>query len=226
MRYRGILFDLDMTLFDFNTGNRIAVNRLLDEVGYISPNRYDEYEAVNQACWTELERGTMTNAALKVVRFERFFAQYRIDADPARAATRFVELLGGQAIMLPGAEAVAREIAAARKVAFVTNGIADVQRNRLARSPLSDLGASLIISEVVGVAKPRPGIFNAALEAIGVARGEALMIGDGATSDVKGANAAGIDACWLNPAGAALPKGVHAEYIVSRIEDCVGIALR
>lgn len=33
MRYKAILFDNDDTLMDFQAGNRIAVNRLMDSLG-------------------------------------------------------------------------------------------------------------------------------------------------------------------------------------------------
>ena len=53
--------------------------------------------------------------------------------------------------------------------------------------------------------------------------GGANSIGNNSGS---GANSAGIDACWLNPSGAALPDGVHAEYIIRNLRECVGIALQ
>ena len=59
MKYQGILFDLDMTIFDFDAGNRAAVNALMDELDYHSPNRFEEYEAINLACWAALERGEL-----------------------------------------------------------------------------------------------------------------------------------------------------------------------
>ena len=55
--------------------------------------------------------------------------------------------------------------------------------------------------------------------------GTILMIGDGIHSDVLGANRAGVDMCWFNPKGKALPEGMHAEYEVQDIRDCVAIAL-
>lgn len=226
MRYKGILIDLDMTLFDFDAGNRIAVDRLLDEVGYHSPDRFEEYEEVNRACWAALEKGEMTQGSLRYIRFRRFFERYGIEADPDAAADRFVALLGEQAILMPHAEEVARRIAAEKPLVLLTNGITAVQRARLARSPLKGIAADMIVSEEVGVSKPRPGLFNFALKKHGWHRQETLMIGDGATSDIAGANAAGIDACWLNPGGKPLPGGVHAEYVVRDLRECVDIALR
>ena len=226
MRYSGILFDIDDTLFDFQAGNRNAVNALMDEIGYHHPDRYEQYEAENLACWAELEQGKLTQDALRAERFRRFYARYGIDRDPQRDGDRFVELLGGQSILLPHAEDVVRAIAKVKPVLLLTNGITQVQKRRLALSPIRDAVSGMVISQEEGAAKPNPKLFDRALKRLGIARGTALMIGDGINSDIRGANNAGIDACWYNPDGRALPAGVHAEYVISDIRQCVEIALR
>lgn len=225
MRYKAILFDVDDTLLDFQTGNHNAVNQLMDELGYYDPDRYDQYEAVNLKCWAELEAGLLTQSQLKVARFVRFFDRYPVQGDPRWAAERFVTLLGQQSILMPHALETVRQIAQKLPVAIVTNGITDIQRSRMALSPLKDYVTEVVISEAVGVSKPRPGIFTIALERLGVKPRDALMVGDGVNSDIRGANNAGIDACWFNPAGKTLPEGVHAEYQISDIRQCVAIAL-
>ena len=103
MRYKRILMDIDDTIFDFQPGNRNAVNQLMAELGLASPTIYDEYEAINSACWRALERGEMTQEILHVERFRRFLATKNRDDYPARVADRFAELLGQQAIPLPNA---------------------------------------------------------------------------------------------------------------------------
>ena len=226
MRYRGILIDADDTLFDFQAGNRNAVRRLMDEIGYRHPDRYDQYETINQSCWAELERGLMTQSQLQTERFTRFFTRYGVPGDPYCAGQRFAKLLGQQAVLLPGAEAAVRAIAERLPVLILTNGVTVTQKRRLALSPLKDVVAGLVISQEVGCAKPDPAIFDIALERLGVSRRDALMIGDGVNSDIRGANSAGIDACWLNPSGRTLPAGVHAEYEIADIRQCVSVALR
>lgn len=225
MRYKAILFDVDDTLLDFQTGNHNAVNQLMDELGYHDPDRYDQYEAVNLKCWRELEAGLLTQSQLKVARFVRFFDRYPVRGDPRWAAERFVTLLGRQSILLPHALETVARIAQRLPVAIVTNGITDIQRSRMALSPLKDYVAEMVISEEVGVSKPRPGIFIIALDRLGVKPRDALMVGDGVNSDIRGANNAFIDACWYNPEGRALPEGVHAEYVISDIRQCAEIAL-
>ena len=68
MGYRAVLFDIDETLFDFQAGNRIAVNQLMDELGYFDPDRYDQYEAINLECWVALEQGLLTQRQLRLAR--------------------------------------------------------------------------------------------------------------------------------------------------------------
>ena len=225
MRYKGILIDADDTLFDFQAGNRRAVYQLCDEIGYTHPDRYEQYEEINLACWAALERGEMTQAQLQTLRWQRFFDRYGIDADGKWAGERGAALLGMQAIMLPHAEETARAIAEKLPILILTNGITSVQKSRLALSPLSDFVAGMVISQEVGCAKPGPEIFDIALRKLGIARNEALMIGDGISSDVLGANNAGVDVCWYNPHHKTLPVGVHTEYEIDDIRDSAAIAL-
>ena len=224
MRYKRILLDADDTLFDFQAGNRKAVAELMDELGLASPTAFDEYQAINHACWQALERGEMTQGVLHVERFRRFLATKNRDDDPAIVADRFAELLGRQAIPFPHAEDVVKALAEKLPVTLLTNGITVIQRARLSRTPIRQWLDDVVISQDVGAAKPDPRIFEIALN--GLDPKDALMIGDGIRSDVEGANRAGVDVCWYNPKGAALPDGLHAEYEIRDLRDCLPIAFQ
>lgn len=222
MRYQRILMDIDDTLFDFPTANRRAVGELMNELDLASPTVFDEYQAINHACWEALERGEMTQETLHVERFRRFLAAKGRADDPARVADRFAELLGRQTIPLPHAEETVRALAERLPVVLLTNGITTIQHDRLARSDIRRWISGMVISQEVGLSKPDPRIFKLALG--GLAPERALMIGDGVNSDVLGANRAGIDVCWFNPGGKRLPEGLHAEYEIHDIRDCLPIA--
>jgi putative hydrolase of the HAD superfamily len=60
----------------------------------------------------------------------------------------------------------------------------------------------VIDSALVGVEKPDPAIFRAALEALDVEPGDALFVGDLYEVDVVGAQAAGMSGVLLCPGGA------------------------
>ncbi len=60
---------------------------------------------------------------------------------------------------------------------------------------------AVVVSAEIGVEKPHQGIFEAALQRLGVAPEQAVHIGDSAREDVEGARAAGLRALLLGRAG-------------------------
>lgn len=58
--------------------------------------------------------------------------------------------------------------------------------------------AVVVDSAVVGVDKPDPRIFRVALDALGVAPGEALFVGDSLHRDMAGARGLGMPHVWLS----------------------------
>jgi HAD superfamily hydrolase (TIGR01509 family) len=77
------------------------------------------------------------------------------------------------------------------RVAVVSNSDGSVTES-LARAGLADLFEFVIDSHDVGVAKPDPQIFEAALERMGVVPADAWYVGDSVFHDVKGALAASM----------------------------------
>jgi putative hydrolase of the HAD superfamily len=67
---------------------------------------------------------------------------------------------------------------------------------QMALQPHFDL---IIAAGEVGVRKPEPGIFDAALERIGATPGESLYVGDNYWADVVGARRAGVTPVLLDP---------------------------
>jgi putative hydrolase of the HAD superfamily len=65
--------------------------------------------------------------------------------------------------------------------------------------------STVVVSAELGVGKPEPEIFEAALDRLGAAPGEAAMVGDTIDRDIAGATAAGLAAIWLNRAGRPAP---------------------
>lgn len=80
----------------------------------------------------------------------------------------------------------------------------------LERTALRGLLDGVATSAEVGASKPAPQVFEEALALAGVGPDDALHVGDSLDADVAGAQAAGIDAVWLNRSGEAVPAGVQA----------------
>ena len=95
-------------------------------------------------------------------------------------------------------QALARLKAAGLRLGIVSNSDGRVEE-ALTASGLRDLFDVVIDSGLVGVEKPDPAIFRAALDALDVRPEEALYVGDLYEVDVIGARAAGIEAVLLTP---------------------------
>lgn len=225
MRYKGVFIDADDTLFDFQAGERVAVGMVLKHLGITDFDAAAVYHVINAGLWQDLEKGLITQAQLKVRRFELLMAHYGVSGDPAKAAEYYVEALSQQSTLLPGALEAVRAIAERLPVSVVTNGISAVQRGRMSRSPLRFLIKDFVISEEIGVAKPDPRVLEIALGNLGLRREDALMVGDG-VADMRCAANAGVDGCWLNMGGKKLPEGLEPQYEIDRISLLPAIAMR
>ncbi|MCL6450783.1 MAG: HAD family hydrolase [Acetobacteraceae bacterium] len=77
------------------------------------------------------------------------------------------------------------------------------------------------VSGACGVRKPAPEIFRLALDGLGVAPHEAVMVGDSLAYDVAGARRAGLKALWLEAGTlepAPLPPGLAPDARLKRLD--------
>jgi 2-haloacid dehalogenase len=225
MRYKGVFLDADDTLFDFQQGERIASMRVMAFLGVTDPEAPDVYKKINADMWRQLEKGLLNQAQLKVRRFEILMERYGISKDPATAAEVYAEALSEQSMLLEGALEAVGQIAQHLPVSIVTNGISQIQRGRMGRSPLRHLIRDFVISEEIGFAKPDRRVLMIALENFNLRAEEALMVGDSA-ADMRCAANAGVDACWFNPHGKNLPEDLRPLYEIDALSKLPAIALQ
>lgn len=95
-------------------------------------------------------------------------------------------------------EALARLRAARIRLGVVSNSDGRVEA-ALQAAGLRDFFDVVVDSAIVGVEKPDPAIFHAALGALGIAARDALYVGDLYEVDVLGARASGMDAVLFAP---------------------------
>jgi 2-haloacid dehalogenase len=224
--YRGFLLDADNTLLDYDRAEREALDETLEEAAPSVPRETARgvYREINQGYWRRFEEGAVTAADLKVGRFADFLAALGLDGDARAVALNYLERLGSKAYPLPHADEVVRRLSAGAAVALVTNGLTGVQRGRVRRSGWASCFTAVLISEEMGIAKPDPRFFSTALEALGLPPEEVLCVGDNPVSDIGGAQAAGIDACWYAPSGAAWTGPAPAPRMVIRdLRELLGL---
>jgi putative hydrolase of the HAD superfamily len=119
----------------------------------------------------------------------------------------------------PDATAVLDDLRRDHRLALVTNGAPDVQREKLAATTLAGRFDAIVISVEVGVAKPDPRIFRAALDALEVTSADAVMVGDSLERDVAGARRAAVRSVWLDRAGMAISGPVVPDARIQSLRD-------
>jgi putative hydrolase of the HAD superfamily len=121
-------------------------------------------------------------------------------------------------IVDPEAESVLADLARDHRLALLTNGAADVQREKLSRTTLARHFETIVISAEAGVGKPDPRVFAIVLERLGVAKDAATMVGDSLLRDIGGAQRAGLRAIWIDR-GQARANGPVPDATIRRLSD-------
>ena len=113
------------------------------------------------------------------------------------------------------------------RLSIVTNGLKDVQDNRIRKSIIAKYFDDIVVSEEVMVSKPDPKIFEHALNNINhTDKSNVLIVGDSLTSDIQGGINFGIDTCWFNPNKIVNKTAIKPTYEISNLMDLKNIVKR
>ncbi len=125
-------------------------------------------------------------------------AEEQVDA--ARVAVNRAYVSMEWNLVIEGAlEAVTKLHDVVRHVAVVSNSDGSVERLLRSLGVIGEKVETVIDSHLAGVAKPDPGIFELALDALGVDAARTVHVGDSVRFDVIGAREAGIRPLHLDP---------------------------
>jgi YjjG family noncanonical pyrimidine nucleotidase len=221
--YQWLLFDADGTLFDFERAESLALRHAFERMGISYDSAYlDTYKKINQALWNMVETGELLPGEVKVRRFELFLETLKFSHSPTVFSENYIQCLAACSELIDGAAEVIHVLQRRYRVAILTNGLKDVQRNRLAASVIRHHVSELIISEEVGFAKPAKEFFDAAFTRLGhPPKRNVLMIGDSWTSDIRGAAQYGIDVCWYNPGRQTRPSQPEITREIASLNELV-----
>ncbi len=217
--YLWLWFDADGTLFDYNRAEATALRQAFDSLSLPFEDSYlDIYRQINQGLWQALERQEITQAVLRLRRFELLLEAIHLSASPEQIGNIYLEQLATGADLIEGAYEVLEILHKTSRIAIVTNGLQSVQRGRLMRSTIQPFINEVIISEEIGAAKPHAAFFEAASARTGhPPKSDVLLIGDSLTSDIRGGADYGLDTCWYNPAGEPRPEGLPISFEIRHL---------
>jgi putative hydrolase of the HAD superfamily len=202
MKYEIIIFDADETLFDFKKSERDAFkNSMLEfDIEYDENHHLKIYQGINSAIWKEFEEGLITQEKLKTERFRRLSDALNTHFDENQFAKAYMKHLANASFLFDDSIELVESLHKNYRLTIVTNGLKDVQDNRIRKSAIAKYFEDIVVSEEVKVSKPDPKIFEHTLDNIKhTDKSKVLIVGDSLTSDIKGGINLGVDTCWYNP---------------------------
>lgn len=239
-KYDVLLWDVDGTLLNFSESEKWALREAFRSYEIeIDDEIIAVYSAINDALWKKLERGEVEKHQLLRGRFEQLFCEFfgdgkltgkTIDRDRLKGieVTEFQQKyqrnLGSVYFYMEDSLTLCKKL---RKEGFlqyiITNGVEWTQRNKLHLAGFDEVMDDLFISEVIGYNKPDVRFFETCFEKIkekhDLELKRVLVIGDSMTSDIKGAENAGLDSCLYAPGNVNEVKKDNVTYQIAKLWD-------
>lgn len=225
-KYRHLFFDLDHTLWDFETNAKETLEELyginaLAARGVHDFNQFfQRYSYHNERLWQRYTRGYIKQEELRWKRMWLSLLDFKV-ADEALSKTmavQFLERLPYKKNLFPYAIEILEYLKQKKYVLhLITNGFEQVQHSKLSSSNLTGYFEAVITSEASNSLKPSKEIFDYALQRSGAAVEESIMIGDNLDADIRGAMNAGLDTVFVNHLNVA--ADVQPTYIVYHLKE-------
>lgn len=226
-KYTTVFWDLDQTLLDFDRSMEYALQAVFAQYGLkINEEMTARYNVINRSYWLRLESGELSKEQVTVGRFRTFFEELGIThVSPEELNVDYQWELGSVFFFMEGAkELVALLKERGYRQYVVTNGINATQANKMRLSGLDRIMDGVFVSELMGYPKPRKEFFDGCFAALSdVDRNKCILVGDSLTSDMRGAENAGIASCWFNPEKQEKDVDVRTDYEIRRLEELISI---
>lgn len=195
-KYSAIFIDIDDTLLDYIPCCREAFEAALPE----HPEYFDTFFEISGRLFSEAKHGLHTIAEVMDLYPQEFITTigYPVEAvEPFKHAFRAA--WGTTHTLVPNAEQMLQTLQAKGYRLFAaSNSFGHLQRSRLEHAGILHYFEDTYISMDIGYDKPDIRFYQEALRRANLQPSEVLMIGDSMTTDVLGAQAAGIDALFFD----------------------------
>ncbi|MFD6416952.1 HAD family hydrolase [Streptomyces sp. NPDC060194] len=213
MPIRAVLWDVDDTIFDYTTADRVGMRAQLEAEGLL-----DRFDTVEQALgvwretterhWARFAEGGIGFEEQRRDRVRDFLGRPLTDAEADAWFHRYlVHYEAAWALfddVLPALDA----LVPAYRHAVLSNSSARHQERKLTRLGVRDRFEALLCAAELGVSKPSPEAFLAACEEIGLPPAEVAYVGDHPEIDARGACAVGLRGIWLDRTGVHRADGL------------------
>ncbi len=204
-KYRHLFFDLDHTLWDFDSNSTDTLVELYDQYGlekYFDSFEtfHKQYEKHNTTLWRLYRGGKIKKGELN---FERFRQPLQsagcTDEDMARRlSSDYLIVSPTKTALLPYAAGILDYLKEKYSLYIISNGFNEVQHRKLELSGIRHYFKRIFISDIIGIHKPNRDFFDYIVKSTNARKNECIVIGDSIETDIEGALNAGLDAIFYN----------------------------
>ena len=229
-KYRHLFFDLDHTLWDFDSNAKESLNELykIFELERKMILRFEEFYSTytrhNTILWDRYQKGFVSSEDLKWKRMWRTLLDFHI-ADETLAkemSAQFLEILPTKKKVFDYTFEILDYLTRKNySIHIITNGFEKTQWSKLNNSNLSKYFKHVITSEISNSVKPNKEIFEYALDKTKGLLEESIMIGDNPDADIQGAINAGMDTIFVNHIKAKC--SLKPTYIIHHLKELESI---
>jgi len=221
-QYRYLYFDLDRTLWDYDTNASEAIREVYDEFELQSvfgsyENFWTAFDKYNNLLWSQFQTGSLKKEILRVRRFELALLDYKTK-DKALASKlndSFLHISPHKPGLIAGTNDVLEYLKSRNYRMFIlTNGFTKIQETKMESAGLNPYFEKMFTTENTRSHKPKKAIFEHALKTVNARKAESLMIGDDLEVDIVGARNFGMDQAYFNPG-----KTAHNEKVTYEISS-------
>jgi putative hydrolase of the HAD superfamily len=205
-KFKGILLDLDNTLYSYQETHPIALEKA---ISFLVKSLRMDRKKIHDGYWkarTHVQKQLKKTAAAhnRLLYFQKLCED--LNVNPVEYAWKAYQVYWDTYIdhikLFTGVKEFFKEHKD-KKIGIVTDLTADIQHKKLLKLNLAPYIDCIVTSEEVGYEKPHRLIFSQALRKMRMSSSEVCMIGDDYEKDILGAERIGIFALWLNTHGSA-----------------------
>ncbi|MBT8238272.1 MAG: YjjG family noncanonical pyrimidine nucleotidase [Croceitalea sp.] len=198
-----VFFDLDHTLWDFEKNSALTFEKIfvIYNINVELSQFLEVYIPINLEYWKLYREEKVTKAQLRFQRLRKAFDLIGADIKDDRIhllAEAYIEQLSSFNHVFQGTVEVLEYLKPRYRLHIITNGFEEIQEKKMRNSNIRHFFDVIVNSEMAGVKKPNPIIFQLALKNAQVAPEKALMIGDSLEADIIGAQQTGFHTLHFN----------------------------
>ena len=198
-----VFFDLDHTLWDFDKNSSLTFNKIfkLNNIDIELKDFLKIYEPINFNYWKLYRQERIDKESLRYNRLSDTFNALNFDIKSSminKLSEQYIYHLSTFNNLFDGATEILDYLFPKYQLHIITNGFKEVQQGKLNNAHIDHYFQTVTNSEMVGVKKPNPKIFNHALSQARATIEGSVMIGDNLEADIFGAMDVGLEAICFN----------------------------